>query len=246
MTLILTELSTHGIAMLADSAITENDEIIDREANKLQIIPNLNAGISIWGRGRINGISTDDWIADFIDNSSSISKLGDFGKKLSEKLNSLMTTGIIKELPLGFHLAGYEMVDGSSYPSFYHIHNVKELNLKPLEKYEMNSYFGCYNDCSTSQYIGEIVKKDKIYITRNGAISIYVYLMNHFYQFVSEMNSIKVKVPKTSTLDSRKDFMIFQMETIINLIEISSLKNCIGKTIKWVKISRNEIKQGEK
>jgi hypothetical protein len=71
MTLIITELSNFGIAMVADSAVTFTEILPDgREAShvlngaqKLQVIPYLKAGISVWGLGGIpaqnRSITTD-------------------------------------------------------------------------------------------------------------------------------------------------------------------------------------------
>src|SRR4051794_9688353 len=68
MTLILTEISCHGIAMAADSAVTEiytatgAAVATPNAARKLQPVPHLRAGLSCWGMGEIEDIPTDQWL----------------------------------------------------------------------------------------------------------------------------------------------------------------------------------------
>jgi hypothetical protein len=65
MTLVLTELTTHGVAMAADSAVTITNTstglsyVQPNAAKKLHSIPYLSAGISCWGLGTIDGAQTD-------------------------------------------------------------------------------------------------------------------------------------------------------------------------------------------
>src|SRR4051794_39455569 len=78
MTLIITELSEFGIVMVADTALTQYIKLpngtthrrILNGIEKLQQIPTLHAGISMW---ELSTIKTDDgtipvdiWIRDFI------------------------------------------------------------------------------------------------------------------------------------------------------------------------------------
>src|SRR3972149_6975541 len=73
MTLILTELSSNGIAMAADTAVTLMIRPHNRNPYskvlqggvKLLPVPDLNAGVSYWGLGQLNGMPTDDWLNDF-------------------------------------------------------------------------------------------------------------------------------------------------------------------------------------
>ncbi len=65
MTLVLTEISPLGITMAANTAVTYTNthtnlsHAQNNAAIKLQTIPYLNAGISCWGMGSINSVSTD-------------------------------------------------------------------------------------------------------------------------------------------------------------------------------------------
>jgi hypothetical protein len=84
MTLVLTEISKFGIAMAADSAVTcddplPNGRVVNRVltgVKKLQVIPKIHAGISVWGEGDIEfedkSYPTDIWLEYFIENKKMI------------------------------------------------------------------------------------------------------------------------------------------------------------------------------
>lgn len=133
MTLIITELSRFGIAMVADSAVKITETLPSgREAShvlngaqKLQMVPYLKAGISVWGLGGIpsqNGsVSTDIWLGDFIEQHFNIGSISEFADCLVQELQNIVGNA---QLPVGFHLAGFVDVDDRKLPTFYHIRNV--------------------------------------------------------------------------------------------------------------------------
>ncbi len=134
MTLVLTDVTKFGIAMVADSAITttilfpsgKNIKRVTTGAQKLQVIPYLNAGISFWGAGSIPAMGdsrypTDVWLQYFIERHADVDSLATFADILSNELQRLPKQ--IRE-PTGFHLAGYVQVDEEYLPTVYHIRNV--------------------------------------------------------------------------------------------------------------------------
>ena len=132
MTLIITELSEFGIAMIADSAVTcaerlPSGQSVRRVLNgalKLQMIPYFSAGVSVWGLGTLptnsGQVATDIWLHDFIQQHSRVASLHEFAQTLTTELQEI--AGNIQE-PLGLHLAGYVDVKGCKLPTFYHIRN---------------------------------------------------------------------------------------------------------------------------
>ena len=101
MTLILTELTRFGIAMAADSAITFREPLpgggtrirVVRGANKLQVIPELNAEISIWGTGSLRMgddiINMDTWIENLItEREDDYESLDEFANLLVSEIKS--------------------------------------------------------------------------------------------------------------------------------------------------------------
>src|SRR5262245_56676211 len=119
MTLVITEISEFGIAMVADSAVTvtatlpsgsSTQEVLNA-ARKLQIIDYLSAGISMWGVGSIRNVPSDLWIEDFIDLHSNIATINEFANELAGELQQAI--GSVQR-PMGFHLAGYVEQDGQA------------------------------------------------------------------------------------------------------------------------------------
>ena len=137
MTLIITELSRYGIAMVADSAITMNIILPETRtighrvyfgATKLRPIPRLRAGISFWGQGQIGDIDTDVWLLNFIHrNEDTCTNLEEFAfllqDELRESVNEITNPEELRYGNLGFHLAGYTDYEGNLWPNFWHIHN---------------------------------------------------------------------------------------------------------------------------
>ena len=72
MTLILTELTSAGIAMAADSAITRmnNGKVVEIEPegmSKILRVPKIRAAISFWGMiGAVTTQAFDQWLQDII------------------------------------------------------------------------------------------------------------------------------------------------------------------------------------
>lgn len=122
MTLVLTEVSSFGVAMAADSAVTFPSGRVYVGAQKLLRVPQLNAGLSMWGLGEINSIATDEWIQSFIDGDiQSGIRLWDMANRLAVKLNKEFGNVISERM--GIHVGGYDEKNGIRGPAFYHVHN---------------------------------------------------------------------------------------------------------------------------
>jgi len=132
MTLIITEVSPYGIVMVADTALTFHEMTpsgrirarVLTGARKLQYIPYLDAGVSMWGTGRIRTISgelmADIWLEDLIARYEGIRSLEVFAEVMVDELQRNMGDS---DQPLGFHLAGFIDEGNRKVPSFYHIRN---------------------------------------------------------------------------------------------------------------------------
>jgi hypothetical protein len=125
MTLIISEVSNYGIAMVGDSAITYSD-IQNREraktgASKIQYSDAANIGFGVWGNALICGQQIDQWLHDFIhDHVSEGSRLDDIGDQLAENLRyGFRFDGRSwNQLKCGIHLAGYL----KGLPRLWHVH----------------------------------------------------------------------------------------------------------------------------
>jgi hypothetical protein len=137
MTLIVSEVSKFGIAMTADSAITEQyptswalssgkppPPTVRTGAQKIVPIQSINAAISVWGFGTVGmpndldaQIPIDCFLQDFAESIRSGVSLDDVGYRLVNIVNQRIKIGQIRG---GFHLAGYSEENSKRFPALYH------------------------------------------------------------------------------------------------------------------------------
>ena len=230
MTLALTEVSGWGIAMAADSAITlanrqtGSAHVSPRRAEKLQVVPHIEAGLAAWGSGTIDGVETDRWMRQFIGNQSSTASLSEFASSLADELNArLGPNADPSRSRLGFHLAGYEECDGKKAPSFYHIHDGHSEALASRGISVDPTCFNANNDVPP-----ENIGSGSFFITRNGDFRIYAALFARIEQFFDQLKSVGVAIPNSVNLNDRADYLAFQIRTIAELYRMSNLVPGIG------------------
>lgn len=138
MTLLITEVSSAGIAMISDTMIRQvglfSGAILTgvdpTYQQKLFQLPKLGplgllGAVSYWGTF---GLITQDaqefenWIAALAKHTTADS-LGRFAQELSQTLNEKCGNRPLKD-PVGFHVVGYDAwEDVLPRPTFYHVHN---------------------------------------------------------------------------------------------------------------------------
>lgn len=167
MTLIITDLSAVGIVMTTDTAMSyvASGKVvcITPDGAKLQRVPYLNAGVSMWGRGNLptpsGDVRTDQWIARFIAANGSATSLGEFAQRLARESRRLLPNAVQSPNDwLGFHLAGYVRGEPKR-PCLYHIRNIDgpEGAFRP---YEFSA--------EPEQYVLEKVPRGEHRVWRNG------------------------------------------------------------------------------
>lgn len=236
MTLVLTEISKFGIAMAADSAVTCNDPSptggtvarVLTGVKKLQVIPKIQAGISVWGQGDIEvegkSYSTDIWLKDFIENrEDDYTTLHDFAVLLQNELRTLIPpidVNILHEEfgTIGFHLAGFVDWQGQMTPTFYHIHNGRS---QVLEKRGINidpSIINANHDLPPD-IAGEALKyKDRPPIWRNGDYQIYAAMFGAIVDLFKNLKiNYEINMPYTISLDDRAKWLKFQIRIMAEL-----------------------------
>lgn len=240
MTLILTELSTQGIAMVADSAVTSTSggRIIVRAnvAQKLYEIPYLQAGISCWGIGMISGVRTDQWLSDFINNNSTITTLQDFANELSLQLNAQVTPNPSSS-SLGFHLAGFDSYHGNTVPSFYHIHDGPSTSLQSRGITINPNQFNANHDVPPNLFRRFTLNRP--YVTRNGDFQIYANIFGFIEGFFNQMQ--RIRLFPSPNLSDRREYLVFQIKTMAEIYRLSNLAPSIAGDINYLTINSNGI-----
>ena len=232
MTLVLTELNQHGIAMAADSAVTfsvplPSGDVTHRVLHgirKLQPVHQINAGISCWGIGSINGVDTDIWIGDVIQRSqSATSDLHSFASYLASELNSVLPPNSPNS---GFHVAGFDQSGTAAFPAFYHVHNGSSQYFKDINTAIFNANF----DMPPQPY-----QPGQFYITRNGDYRFYAQFFAYFQGFLQSLPSqpqlASISIPSPDDLYTRAKLLRLQIQTVAGLYDVSNLVPGIGGPI---------------
>jgi len=230
MTLVITEISEHGIAMVADSAVTQTVPLpsgigmtrILNGAQKLQVIPQLRAGISIWGLGSVqtaNGwIPADLWICDFIKSNNTIASLDDFANQLAQELQ--LAVGDVKE-PMGLHLAGYVDHNGEIQPTAYHIRNCDG----DYQHYDLHDFI------PGLQFPPSPLQPGALYMIRNGDYGPYAILSEVSWLALEEIKrSISLEIPHPS-LWGRMSYLSAWVKFVSDLYASSGLYRTIGGSV---------------
>lgn len=238
MTLIITELSSFGIAMAADTAETVSSVnvrgLIEDRAffglTKLLPIPKLQAGISYWGWAKMppssqDGVWMDWWLRVFLaQNINNYDSIGDVARLLEKELRKIVTPVSETELKLmpygngGIHVAGFTEEEQKKTPCFWHIHNGES---QALPKKELDPHIvNANSDCPPGKFL-QIQKSGASYVTTNGDIEPWArffrkYLKNYLIELRKEM---KIVIP-LPTIDFRAEFWRAQIRFISELYAV--------------------------
>lgn len=246
MTLVLTELSELGIAMAADSAMSIKNlqtglaHAIPNAAQKLQVIPYLNAGISCWGLGTIAGQPTDEWLRQFIASNASLDTLENFATELAVQLNAQVPPNTSGDNRLGFHLAGFEEYNGEPTPSFYHIHDGPSTALKRRSIQVDPNRFNANHDMPPELY-QEQARAGFARITRNGDYQLYAKIFGLLESFFRQLRPMGIIVPDSQNLADRAEYLVFQIRTVSQIYRLSNLVPGIGGGIHFLTICQQGI-----
>jgi len=130
MTLVVSEASTFGIAMVGDSAITivepGRPPRIESGAAKVQYAPLANIGFAMWGDACVAGRQMDNWLDEFIvANDSKNADVESLGAILECELRSALKSESRSwnQMRRGLHIAGF--IGGI--PHIYHLHTGGDL-----------------------------------------------------------------------------------------------------------------------
>lgn len=255
MTLIITALSDLGIVMVGDTSITEdclnaNRTIGERAFSgliKVVQVPKLAAGLAYWGWTKMppdqqsqnaehqNGVWLDWWLQNLvIERQADYQSLEDLAHILENELRVLVPPLNKQELKIsllgngGIHLAGFEEVDGTRQPCFWHIHNgISRSDLK-IDPCIVNA------NCD---YPPLKIPQGNIYMTRNGDFETYAeFFDGYFKDFVRDLNVKQEMVLPFPSLVSHAEFWSAQIRFISALYEASGRfeKGELKRTVKGI------------
>ncbi|GEM_PF-1667975 len=266
MTLIVSEVSRHGIAMAADSAVTSNPAlelrlesgrpappVIRTGAQKIIPLWPINAAIACWGFGAVGPhdnpnaqIPVDTFLIDFAGTVQETESLDDVGRRLVDVLNRRIPVGRRG----GFHLAGFTEDQGRRFPALYHIHTGPNAQGPhgPLVLYR-DAPYGQNPHISIDQWLAYI-ETGGFYWIRNGEFGVYAHFSARLNQLMEELqreerfvcpDPAKFRTP----LEGRGRFLKLQVQTICEFYRLSNRIDSIAQPISWVTINPERIERFE-
>jgi hypothetical protein len=265
MTLVLTDISKVGVAMVADSAITYLNpdgtvkQIDQRGWPKLFKVPFITAAVSYWGCVGcvVRNERFYEWLQRKINDTTRYSDLHSFADYLAAELNAACNGRPLKDGEcVGVHVAGFaDWQDGESRPFFYHVHNghgdtkIRHLVdpktdqiLKVIPKWdpEPRKLFEKHQDFPKNEKTLEenVETLNDGYITRNGDYFVYSRLHESLLRVIRYINLIDGwKVPRSDNAQSRMAMLKMMLETVIMIYQCSNKPEIIGGEVSCLSIS---------
>jgi len=263
MTLVVTEISKHGIVMAADSAITQksftdNQITVRTGMQKIIPIPYLKGAMGFWGDSSVlstdlpkRPVSTlDRFLVDFVERHEDCKSIESFGQKLCDDLNSKIEIGKYR---LGIQLTGYKNGDDNITPRIFHLHTGKEN--EPQNELRLHHDFICEKRPTVDSW-KEALKSETFWL-RNGDYERYAQFAKPLNELVTKWSeqdfccpdSTKFKHKAKSLgrsenfaeLEARGRFIKLQVEFMCDLHQLSNQPNFVSRPVSWIAISPEKI-----
>ena len=191
MTLVVSEVTRFGIAMVGDSAVTVTNPGPARVitgAAKVQYSPATNIGFAIWGAACVAGERMDVWLSSFIGRIEPGLPLDSVAERLAQELNSGIDRGKQSGDRRGIHVAGY--VNGL--PHLYHLHTGNEG--EPQHELRVFKDFPYVHVPSVSEYEHRI-KHIGGYQLRSGYHGMFGLLFDSMYRYTETLKQLQFRWP---------------------------------------------------
>lgn len=241
MTLVVSEVSRHGIVMIGDSAVTysRGDEIVDvkRGAVKVQYSPDLNVGISMWGWGMARGQSLDRWIADFLSSQARLKpNLEQLGSSLAQQINEIrreFNVPMDETARSGFHLAGYD----NGVPRLWHVHTGHFH--EPVHEFRL--YKDYPNDQGWSdEHFMQLLQTPGIVHLRNGYHQFFAILFDSVLNYANTLGHFRIQFPMDS-IEGRVLFYKLLIQFVAGTLKASGLHPGVNDILSVAAFNQNGL-----
>jgi len=222
----------------------------------LRPIYKLQAGISVWGQGEIDGVDTDIWLSEFIKrNEKNYNSLQEFAILLQDELRMNIPDIDVNKHTLGtigFHLAGFidhtlwlHEMEGRHLPTFYHIHNGVILVLQSREIQMDPRRVNANHDFPPKQ-----VRSGEFYTIRNGDFQMFALVNQQLEALFGNLRERGFRIPDyemsdISPLKARAEYIRFWIKTISEIYKLSNIFPGIGGEVTTLTITPQGIESYE-
>jgi hypothetical protein len=224
MTLVLTHVSERGVAMAADSAISDKRGRALVGVQKLLPAYLVGAGLALWGHGHVNGTLADEWLARFI--ASEISEgmqLWQVAHRLADGLNDGF--GRVIDHRMGVHVGGFDEAEGIRGPAFYHVHNGHySLELRAGDVIEVPG-----EDPPIREFRGHpdhpLVRKGADRYIRNGDFSTFSLLFDRLHPMLAGLKAMTgLSFPYPEGLATQGEYLRFWIHATKEVYRLSNAR----------------------
>lgn len=239
MTLIISEVSRLGIAMVADSAYTPHGggQIVYHP--KVFGSARLGVGISLWGN--YLPPHPEQWVPSFLSREEGLGSLTvhDVAAHLERELRAACpqaqpTPGL--DATVGFHVAGFD----SGFPILYHVHNGTSQTLAG-RGIGVNPQLINANpdiDLPTSKALMSSTTTAS-YFVRNGDFRLYAIMSSLLDPLLAPLDPLRLGaglttafghllIPGSNTLRNRADYLAVQVRMVASLLGVSNIAAMLG------------------
>ncbi|MDE3058571.1 MAG: hypothetical protein KGJ59_11515 [Bacteroidota bacterium] len=244
MTLVVSDISKHGVIMVGDSAVTRrrpaNPPEVISGAVKVQYASQVNVGIAMWGRADVGGQRLDHWISDFIQNSINPGdSVEAIGNRLASTLNPILQASgkPWKDLVCGFHLGGYN----NGVPCLYHVHCGH--NTEPAHELRLHKDYP--DDQKWSEYFFNYLLQFEFIHLRNGYHPLFGPLFDNMLEYSKSLRAhFNISFPQNS-LTSRFEFYKLLVQFVAGVLPVSGLHPGVNQTLSAIAFTPNGLEINE-
>lgn len=244
MTLIVSEVSRHGIVMVGDRATRyQCGEHIETKdvASKVFYSKTLNMGFSCWGNASFNGKQMDFWMENFINSQI---RPNDTMKQVALNLEQQLQKELSEtkkpweELVFGIHVAGYM----DNFPRLWHIH----CGHHGEPPHEPRLHFDFPEDTDHTSL--DILERDMknaanplSFHLRNGKLGLFAHLFNSMKNYMASLKQNEgIDFPYNS-LEGHLEFYRLLVEFIANMLSATKQKRLISKETTFIAFDKNGL-----
>jgi hypothetical protein len=240
MTLIVSDISAHGIIMVGDSAVTRKKvgqpEFYLSDAIKVQYCEKLNIGVSMWGYANLKSSRMDYWLSSFLENDTNNNdNIESVGERMVDKLNSefSLTGKTFEDIVCGIHITGFK----GELPCLYHIHRGHH-NEPP---HELRLYHDFPEDQRWSEAKFKSLLQNGFIHLRNGYHPLFGPLFANIHKFSIDLRSnFGITFPSDS-LSSRFDFYKLLIKFIADVLPISGLPPRVNSKLSAIAFTKDGL-----
>jgi hypothetical protein len=229
MTLVVTEASAFGIAMVGDSALTVSEvghpQRILAGAAKVQYAPLANVGFAVWGDACVGSSLIDAWLTDFI---QAHDRAGTDIESMGLALEGALRVALASDARAwnkkrrGIHLAGF--VGGI--PHIYHLHTGHDLKNQHQPTLYRDYPYGIG---ATPQQFMQLAARTPQHL-RNGYYQHFAGVYQSFKVYADLLPQIGVDWPGPS-LDDRCAFLTLQAQVVALTLQWSGRQQKVNTDV---------------